>query len=139
MKPRSVTATRLVPIVAALVLSAVGLTSSAPALGHRRADAIRVTVPTTVKRKVVYDVTIAGYARRHAKAYLFIDYQLCARSFASERARAANESQVYRVNGGFARTSGWKSSDRGFDHACAYLVSATGAVLAEAIRSYWVN
>lgn len=95
--------------------------------------------PSQAKRASVYDVTISGFSRRRATAYLFIDYQGCARSFATEQSRADSESDTYSVKGRFAETTGWKSSQVGIDHACAYLVSTAGSVLATDKRSYPVS
>ncbi len=95
--------------------------------------------PTQTKRNSVYDVTISGFSRRRARAYLFIDYQGCAKSFSVEQSRAVDEADIYSVRGSFADTSGWKSSQLGTDHACAYLVSPAGSVLAAGQRAYPVN
>jgi hypothetical protein len=107
--------------------------------GHRH-DAIQVSAPPQVSRKAVYDVTITGFAGQPATAYLFIDYAGCAKSFEVEQRRAGDESAAYRVRGGFAETSGWRSSNTGTDHACAYLVATGGAdILATARQGYPVS
>lgn len=102
-------------------------------------NGIAVTAPTQVKRGAVYDVSVSGFSRRRAKAYLFIDYQGCAKSLSAEQSRAAGESAIYSVKGLFGQTTGWMSSQVGTDHACAYLVSNAGSVLATAKRSYSVR
>jgi hypothetical protein len=93
-----------------------------------------------VSKGSVYDVTLTGYARRRATAYVFIDYLKCAPTLAAENQRDAQESYVYKVRGRFAQTTGWKSAAGGTDHACAYLVSpATGALLAVARQAFQVR
>jgi hypothetical protein len=101
-----------------------------PALGARRSR-ITITVPAQVKKKTVYDVTIQGFARRRAIAYLFLDYNGCAKSFTGERQRAGKAHRKYAVHGTFAKVSGWNSSTAGIDHACAYLIGPrSGKVIA---------
>lgn len=132
---------RLRTLMAIVALS--GCAALAPVAGgvaRTQRDRIQVAAPAQAQASHVYDVTISGYARRRAHAYVFIDYGGCASSLAVERQRAANQSDGYVVKGGFAETSGWKSPAPGEDHACAYLVaSGSGAVLATARQSYRIG
>ncbi len=124
-------------ICAAALLGAFSITGGALAAPR---DQIRISLPAHVKKRVVYDVTVRGYSRRHATAYLFIDYTACGRSFAAESHRAPNEADHYAVKGRFAKVSGWKSSSTGIDHACAYLVAtSSGHVLARSRRSFRIH
>ena len=92
-----------------------------------------------IRPGAVYNVLIRGTARQRATAYVFVDYSGCARSLSVERRRSAGESDAYVVQGAFVKVSGWTSSSRGNDHACAYLVAARSHVLATARRSYRVG
>jgi hypothetical protein len=130
------------------VICAAALLGAFPAAGaalsrpadRRPADQIQVSVPARVNQRSVYDVTIRGFSRTHATAYVFIDYSACARSFAAERRRAPNESDDYAVKGSFAEVSGWKSSSADIDHACAYLIATpSGSVLASARLSFEIH
>ncbi len=124
---------------AALALPAGGLARSQRQPPMRR-DRIQVTAPARARINRTYDVTISGYARRHARAYVFIDYGGCASSLSVERQRAAGQSDEYPVKGSFAQTSGWKSKAAGEDHACAYLADpGSGAVLATARQAYRIR
>ena len=78
-------------------------------------------------------MTIQGFSRVPAVAYLFVDYSPCARSFAVEHRRAPRESDVYAVRGSFDEISGWRSRSAGTDHACAYLISRRCGVLLASI------
>jgi hypothetical protein len=90
-----------------------------------------------------YSVTVRGYSRKRAIAYLFLDYMGCARSVAAEHKRAQQENEAYDfygVNGTFTKVSGWKSPWALTDHACAYLISrASGTLLAAARVSFVVH
>ena len=106
----------------------------------RPVDHIAIIVPGNVTPRVVYNVTIRGFARRRAVAYLFVDYLGCARTFSAEHNRAPHESEYYVVRGTFAEVSGWSSSNSGMDHACAYLVATrSGHVLARARVSFEIR
>lgn len=103
-------------------------------------NSIAVSVPKRVKHHAVYDVTISGFARHRDRAYLFIDYAGCAKSFKAEHRRARKESDSYVVKGSFTEVSGWKSSSSGTDHACAYLVTrGSEHVLADARLSFRIH
>jgi hypothetical protein len=105
-----------------------------------RPNTIKITAPPQVTKGNVYDVTITGYSRRKATAYLFVDYQKCAPTLAAENLRDGQESDVYKVKGRFAETSGWKSAAGATDHACAYLISASSnASLASAKQAFQVH
>jgi hypothetical protein len=112
------------------------LPGSAPA---RPATEIQISVTGRIRPGAVYNVLIRGTARQRATAYVFVDYSGCARSLSVERRRSAGESDAYVVQGAFVKVSGWTSSSRGNDHACAYLVAASSHVLATARRSYRVG
>ena len=112
------------------------LPGSAPA---RPATEIQISVTGRIRPGAVYNVLIRGTARQRATAYVFVDYSGCARSLSVERRRSAGESDAYVVQGAFVKVSGWTSSSRGNDHACAYLVAARSHVLATARRSYRVG
>jgi hypothetical protein len=126
-----------------LTLALCGCAALAPAASGQASgqrDSIEVMAPSQASVNGVYDVTISGYSRDRAKAYVFIDYDRCARSFAVERQRASQESETYSVKGSFAETSGWKSPAVGSDHACAYLVASdSGAVVATARQTYRIS
>lgn len=111
----------------------IGGTAAASRLEH-----IAISMPRHVKKDDVYDVTLRGYSHHRAKAWLFIDYSGCARSFAVEKQRASAEADSYLVKGKFSEISGWKSS-RGVDHACAYLVVVGGHVVARARTAFSVR
>ncbi|MGB9185999.1 MAG: hypothetical protein WCB67_18250 [Solirubrobacteraceae bacterium] len=118
-----------------LVSSALALATLVAGLGQAAADAVRpnqitIVAPTSVRSQIVYDVTVQGFARRRASAYLFVDYGGCPASFAAEARRAGHGYDSYPVLGSFAEVSGWKSSSAGTDHACAYLVDRSGVQLA---------
>jgi hypothetical protein len=119
-----------------LICSALALATLAAGLGRAGADAarsgnqIKILAPTPVHSKIVYDLTVQGFARRRASAYLFVDYSGCAASFAAEARRIPHAYDSYSVLGTFAEVSGWKSSSAGTDHACAYLVDRSGVQLA---------
>lgn len=104
-----------------------------------RSERIQISAPSRVKQHQVYDVTIRGFSRHRATAYLFVDYSGCARSFATEKNRASGESDSYSVKGSFAEVSGWKSSSAGVDHACAYLVAGAGQLLSRAKLAFSVR
>jgi hypothetical protein len=112
------------------------LPGSAPA---RPATEIQISVTGRIRPGAVYNVLIRGTARQRATAYVFVDYSGCARSLLVERRRSAGESDAYVVQGAFVKVSGWTSSSRGNDHACAYLVAASSHVLATAQRNYRVG
>ncbi|MEO8966587.1 MAG: hypothetical protein ABI355_03285 [Solirubrobacteraceae bacterium] len=95
-------------------------------------DAIRITDPGAVLTGSVYDLSISGVAHRRATAYLFVDYAGCAPTLTAELHRAPHAYDSYPVAGSFAQVTGWKSSSRGTDHACAYLVARGGRLLATA-------
>jgi hypothetical protein len=71
-----------------------------------------------------YTVSVHGYARRPASAYLFIDYRGCAKSFAAEYKRTVKAGRAHwAVLGSFHNPSYWGSDGAGPDHACAYLLA----------------
>ena len=71
-----------------------------------------------------YNVTVRGFSAKMATAYLFIDYEGCARSFAAEYQRASRELARWRhVKGSFIKVSGWDSNTALTDHACAWLIA----------------
>ncbi|MGH2869141.1 MAG: hypothetical protein ACRDNK_16470 [Solirubrobacteraceae bacterium] len=119
-----------------LTCSALALATAVTGLGQaaagaaRPGDRIRIVAPTLVRSQIVYDLTVQGFARRRASAYLFVDYSGCASSFAAEARRVPHAHDSYAVVGRFAEVSGWRSSSAGTDHACAYLVSHSGVQLA---------
>jgi hypothetical protein len=125
-----------------VIIGALAIAAYASAAGRNR---IHVSVPAHVAQHRVYDVTVTGYARHRARAYLFIDYAGCAKSFAAERRRARVEKAfvglvTYRVHWTFSEVSGWKSSSKGADHACAYLVAhGSGRVLAHDRISFRIH
>jgi hypothetical protein len=127
--------TRLVACAAA-VLGTLCLGGVASA---HRSQHIQISAPSRVKQHQVYDVTIRGFSRRRATAYLFVDYSGCARSLGVEKNRASGESDSYSVKGSFAEVSGWKSSSTGVDHACAYLVAGGGQLLSRAKVAFTVR
>jgi hypothetical protein len=116
--------------------SALALATLVAGLGQAAAGAaptgnqIKIVTPTPVRSQVVYNLTVRGFARRRARAYLFVDYSGCAASFAAEARRAPHSFARYPVLGNFVEVSGWKSSSAGTDHACAYLVARSGVQLA---------
>ncbi len=117
-----------------------GLLAIASAAVAAPADQISVTIPAHVSQRTVYNVTLKGFSRRRAIAYLFMDYTGCARTFAAEHKRAPKQADYYSVRGTFAEVSGWKSSSSGADHACAYLISrGSGTLLAKARMSFVVH
>ena len=118
-------------IFAAVVLGAFSVAGAAVAA--QRAVEIKISLPAHIRRYSVYDVTIQGFSRVPAVAYLFVDYSPCARSFAVENRRARRESDVYPVKGRFDEISGWRSNSAGTDHACVYLVSRRSRVLLASI------
>ena len=134
----------LVAVLAALWTTGATLAVGAPRASRPSigggANRIAIDAPASAKPRKTYNMTIHGFARRRATAYLFVDYVGCAGSFATERGRAAAASDSYAVRGRFSELSGWKSSTRGADHACAYLVGLrSGAVLATARVSFQVR
>jgi hypothetical protein len=105
---------------------------SGPARAGAPANQILITPPSHVRSQVVYDITVRGYVRRRATAYLFVDYSGCATTLTAEARRAQHAFYSYPVSGSFAEVSGWKSSSVGTDHACAYLIARAGTQLASA-------
>jgi hypothetical protein len=109
----------------------------AAAASAARSNQISITVPThalvgTKKTPETYGVSVKGFARRTANAYLFIDYAGCAKSFSAEYKRAGRDGRVHwPVNRSFQHTSYWGSDYAGVDHACGYLLAkGSGTVLA---------
>lgn len=128
---------RAVRICAIALVVAISITGAAAAA---TANTISITVPPLVTHKIVYDLTIQGFSRKRAVAYLFVDYAGCARSFTAEHKRATNESDFYSVRGRFTEVSGWKSSSTGTDHACAYLVGRkSGKLLAKTHVTFQIH
>lgn len=117
-----------------------GVLAIAAAAAAAPTDQISINVPVHVSQRTIYDVTINGFSRKRAIAYLFMDYTGCARTFAAEHKRAPKEADYYSVHGTFTEVSGWKSSSGGSDHACAYLIGRTsGKLLAKARVSFVVR
>lgn len=126
-------------ICAAALLGVLAIAGVAEAASTNR---IAITMPAYVvhSKHNSYAVTLSGYSRRRAIAYLFLDYAGCARSFSAERQRARNASEYYGVRGSFRQVTNWKSSSPGIDHACAYLISrASGTLLAKARVAFTVH
>jgi hypothetical protein len=122
--------------LAALLITVV---SAGPAVARGR-DTIALVVAKPVKIHKRYDITISGFAGKHAEAYLFVDYSRCSASFAVEKSRAVGEGLKYAVKGEFGRTSVWTASLVGSDHACAYLVILPSRrVLAAASATFAVH
>jgi hypothetical protein len=122
-------------------LVAVGaLWIAAAALGSG-ADRITIGVSSDPTVGATYDITLRGASHKPARAWLFIEYTRCAKSFAAERKHAPPQSSVrYPVNGSFAKTSGWQSNSTVVDHACAYLVAkGAGKLLARARVSFTIH
>lgn len=118
-------------IFAAVVLGAFSVAGAVVAAP--RTVEVQIALPAHIRRYSVYDVTIQGFSRVPAVAYLFVDYSPCARSFAVEHRRARRESDVYPIKGRFDEISGWRSNSAGTDHACVYLVSRRPRVLLASI------
>jgi hypothetical protein len=116
--------------------SALALATLVATLGQAAAGAappgnqIEIVAPTAARSRIVYDLTVHGFARHRASAYLFVDYSGCAARFTAEARRAPHAYDGYAVVGSFAKVSGWKSSSAGTDHACAYLVDRSRVQLA---------
>jgi hypothetical protein len=130
---------RQVWICAVAVLGVLAIAAAAAATPTNR---ITVAVPAYVVQgeKNTYNITVSGYSRRAAIAYLFLDYSGCARSYAAEHQRPREKPHYYSVRGRFTQTTGWASSGAGTDHACAYLISrASGTLLAHARVSFIVH
>lgn len=106
----------------ACLVALVGALWIAPAASAASGNRIAIAVSPHVRKQHPYNVSIQGFARRSATAYLFIDYAGCAKPFAAERQRAGKAHQRYAVKGAFTKVSGWNSSAAGVDHACAYLI-----------------
>lgn len=119
----------------AILSATLGMAGAAAA---SRLEHITISTPRHVKKDDVYDVTLGGYSHHRARAWLFIDYSGCARSFTVEKQRASQEADSYLVKGRFSEISGWKSSTTGVDHACAYLVLG-GHVAARAKTAFSVR
>ena len=76
-----------------------GVLAIAAAAAAAPTDQISINVPVHVSQKTIYDVTINGFSRKRAIAYLFMDYTGCARTFAAEHKRAPKEANFYSVHG----------------------------------------
>ena len=131
-------------VVAALLAASAAFAGSGPPRSAgtgppRSASTIVISLPPSIRRHVVYDITLRGYARPRASASLFVDYAGCAATFAGEERRAPHESDSYQVRGRFTEISGWRSSSAGADHACAYLLTRSGAPLASARVTFRVR
>jgi hypothetical protein len=118
------------------VLAIAGAATAAPT------NRIAIAMPAYVvhSNTTGYAVTLSGYSRRRAVAYLFLDYSGCARTFSAEHKRPLLKARFFSVNGRFTDGSAWTSPYRGSDHACAYLISrASGTLLAKARMSFIVH
>ncbi len=110
----------VVALLGGLSIAGTGLAASADRI------AIGVSADPTVG--TAYNITLRGASHGPATAWMFLEYVRCAKSFAAERKLAPKMSFVhYRVNGRFAKTSGWSSNSAVIDHACAYLVAKGSA------------
>lgn len=115
----------------ACVAALVGALCLAPPGAAAVDGRIGITVSPHVKTDTAYNISIQGFARRAAIAYLFLDYAGCAKSIAVERQHPGTAHRRYPVNGAFTKVSGWSSSGTGVDHACAYLVGRqSGSMIA---------
>jgi hypothetical protein len=132
---------RLCAVILLVVsLAIVGVAVASPT------NRIGLTVPPYVvhSKTYTYAVTLRGYSRKRAIAYLFLDYSRCARSFAAEHRLVETKDEAYDyygVRGKFTEVSNWKSPYGSLtDHACAYLVSrASGTLLATAHVSFLIH
>ena len=100
------------------MLFALFVVRAAPGLGGTREDGSAVRswdrgepratgqVMAPSRPRLVYDVSVSGFSRRRAKAYLFIDYQGCAKSFGPSRAVPPASPTTYSVKGLFRRDDG---------------------------------
>jgi hypothetical protein len=107
---------------------------------------ISITVPThalvgTKKSPETYEVSVKGFARRPAYAYLFIDYAGCAKSFSAEYKRAGKDGRArWPVDGSFQHNSYWGSDYAAVDHACGYvLAKGSGTVLASSRVTFRIH
>jgi hypothetical protein len=130
--------TRLLTSATTLVAGLAALAGATPALAGAT-ELVRIAVAPNVHSGSVYNMTLLGQSQRRVRAYLFVDYSGCARSFGVERQRNPDAFDSYRVQGSFSEISGWRSSAPGTDHACAYLVAAGGRVLARSRLTYHVG
>jgi hypothetical protein len=116
-----------------LALAPTGGTGGSALAATAGANRIAIDSPDGARARRGYNITIHGFAHRRARAFIFVDYLGCARSFGVERRRAGKAWYSYAVTGAFSKVSGWKSSTAGVDHACAYLIDhRSGRVLATA-------
>ena len=111
-----------------------------------QSNQVTITVPThalvgTKKSPETYEVSVQGFARRPADAYVMIDYAGCAKSFAAEYKRAGKDGRVrWPVDGSFQHNSYWGSDFAGVDHACGYLVAkGSGTVLASSRVTFRIH
>jgi hypothetical protein len=108
-------------------------------------NTITISVPAHVvagtKSAQTYAVSVHGFARGGANAYLFIDYLGCAKSFATEYHRAGKDARSrWTVSGAFRGISYWNSDYAGIDHACGYLIGQrSGKLLATAKVSFRIH
>src|SRR5262249_53953721 len=108
--------------------------SAADRIATASANRIAIDAPDGARAQRPYNITLHGFARRRATAFLFVDYLGCAKSLRVERRRARRASYSYAVRGAFAEVSGWKPSTAGVDHACAYLVASRSRTLLASAR-----
>ena len=111
-----------------------------------QSNRVSIVVPThalvgTKTSPETYEVSVQGFARRAANAYVFIDYAGCAKSFAAEYKRAGKHGRArWPVDGSFQQNSYWGSDFAGVDHACGYLVAkGSGTVLASARVTFRIH
>lgn len=124
---------RRIAVLVGLTLAVASAAPAAVAAGPRATalgNQIQIVVPSVVRPRIVYDVTVVGSSGGPAIAYLFVDYAGCSRTLSAERHRSPHASYHYAVSGPFEKVSGWSSSSPGADHACAYLVARSGSLLA---------
>jgi hypothetical protein len=121
-------------------IAAVAFVGPASAAGN----GLQLTVPKHASVGVPYSVTISGNAVKAERLYIFLDYHKCGATPADEHQRTSGN--YWTVHGGFTRTSsGWTSSRRGKDHACAYLaklsepLNSPSGVLAHAFAGYQIH
>ncbi len=128
------------------VVALLGALLVAGAAAAAPANKISIKVPAYVvhSKSASYTVTISGFSRKRAIAYLFLDYTSCATSFAAEKQHPGEgkrgDFDFYGVRGLFAKPTGWTSNSIGTDHACAYLIGrASGKLLARARVTFKVH
>src|SRR5947209_18129387 len=111
-------------MLAALALGGLGGLSGAMASAAARPERLTITVPaharvSTPTHRRLYTVIVRGFSAQRARLLVFLDYELCSSSLATERLHGVSPVSFH-VSGGFRRRSLWESGVRGTDHVCAY-------------------